>query len=205
MKKLLAAATIFCATMTSAFADETIIFIRHAEKPVQGLGQLTCQGLNRSLALPQVLLSKFDKPTAIYAPNPSVLKNDKGVDYSYIRPLATIEPTAITLGMPVNVQFAFADDKKMAMELTQENYNNSTIFVAWEHHLARKIAENIMTNINGEAPLLPKWNDNDFDSIYVVKITKVNDKSQATFTLMQQNLNDLSKNCPLVSKNIAQQ
>lgn len=205
MKKLLAVATIFCAAMTSAFADETIVFIRHAEKPAQGLGQLTCQGLNRSIALPQVLLSKFDKPTAIYAPNPSVLKNDKGVDYSYIRPLATIEPTAITLGMPVNVQFAFTDDKNMASELTQENYNNSTIFVAWEHHLARKIAEDIMTNINGEKPQLPKWSDDDFDSIYVIKITKVENKFQATFTLMQQELNDLSKNCPLVSKNIAQQ
>ena len=107
--------------------------------------------------------------------------------------------------MPVNVQFAFIDDKKMAVELTQENYNNATVFVAWEHHLARKIAENIMTNINGQTPNLPKWNDEDFDSIYVVKITKVNDKSQATFTLMQQDLNNLSKNCPLVSKNIAQQ
>jgi hypothetical protein len=31
---------------------ETIIFIRHGEKPLSGLGQITCQGLNRALALP---------------------------------------------------------------------------------------------------------------------------------------------------------
>lgn len=197
MKKLFALFAIFCATMTSAFADETIVFIRHAEKPSEGLGQLTCQGLNRSLALPQVLLSKFDKPTAIYAPNPSILKNDKGVDYAYIRPLATIEPTAISLEMPVNVQYAFTEDQKMATELTQEKYMNSTIFVAWEHHLARKIVEDLMISINNQGTVIPKWNDDDFDSIYVVKITQVDNKPQATFVLMQQGLNNASKNCPL--------
>ena len=49
---------------------ETIIFLRHDEKPFDGLGQLTCQGLNRVLALPQVLLSKVGKPDYIFAPNP---------------------------------------------------------------------------------------------------------------------------------------
>ena len=36
---------------------ETIVCIRHGEKPLLGLGQLTCKGLNRALALPQVLLA----------------------------------------------------------------------------------------------------------------------------------------------------
>ena len=31
---------------------ETIVFMRHGEKPPEGLGQLDCQGLNRALALP---------------------------------------------------------------------------------------------------------------------------------------------------------
>jgi len=31
---------------------ETIVFLRHGEKPQRGLGQSTCQGLNRVLALP---------------------------------------------------------------------------------------------------------------------------------------------------------
>ena len=46
--------------------------MRHGEKPSGGYGQLTCQGLNRSLALPDVLLAKFGKPTYLYAPNPAV-------------------------------------------------------------------------------------------------------------------------------------
>ena len=41
--------------------------LRHGEKPLLGLGQLTCKGLNRALALPQVLLAKFGKPSFIFA------------------------------------------------------------------------------------------------------------------------------------------
>lgn len=60
-----------------ACADTTIIIVRHGEKPAQGLGQLTCQGLNRALALPAVLLSRYGNPVAIYAPNPAIKKIDK--------------------------------------------------------------------------------------------------------------------------------
>jgi hypothetical protein len=38
---------------------ETIVCVRHGEKPPGSFGQLTCRGLNRSLALPDVLLKKF--------------------------------------------------------------------------------------------------------------------------------------------------
>lgn len=41
----------------SVWAETTIVIIRHGEKPSAGLGQLSCQGLNRALALPQVLLA----------------------------------------------------------------------------------------------------------------------------------------------------
>ncbi|NNG64566.1 histidine phosphatase family protein, partial [Pseudomonas fragi] len=30
---------------------QTLVFMRHAEKPADGLGQLNCQGLNRAIAL----------------------------------------------------------------------------------------------------------------------------------------------------------
>ena len=47
---------------STAHAQQTIVFFRHGEKPSAGLGQLTCQGLNRALALPDVLIGKFGKP-----------------------------------------------------------------------------------------------------------------------------------------------
>ena len=52
---------------------ETIVCIRHGEKPLLGLGQLTPRGLNRGLALPEVLLTKFGKPSFIFAPDPNKL------------------------------------------------------------------------------------------------------------------------------------
>ena len=194
MKKILAGFVVLVSTHF-AFADETIIFIRHGEKPAEGLGQLTCQGLNRSLALPSVLLSKFDKPAAIYAPNPSILKNDRGVGYSYIRPLATIEPTAIRLGMPVNLQFGFEDYLGMTKELLQPKYKDATLFVSWEHHLGAKIARTIMKELTNKEDMVPHWSDNDFDSIYVIHIKQDGKKQNITFNIENQNLNGLSIDC----------
>jgi hypothetical protein len=79
---------------------ETIVVIRHGEKPgSHPMGQLSCKGLNRALALPAVL-ARFGKPMAIFAPNPSVQTSEGDIfpyapKYSYVRPLATIEPYAI--------------------------------------------------------------------------------------------------------------
>lgn len=57
---------------------ETIVMVRHGKKPDLGLGQLTCQGLNRALALPAVIAKEFGKPAAIFAPSPAETKIDSG-------------------------------------------------------------------------------------------------------------------------------
>ncbi len=63
----------------SADGVETIILIRHGEKPHDGLGQLNCQGLNRALALPAVIAKKYGGPGAVFAPDPAQQKEDDGV------------------------------------------------------------------------------------------------------------------------------
>jgi hypothetical protein len=65
-----------CPTVVRAQV-ETIAFVRHGEKPEQGLGQLNCQGLNRALALPRVIASNLGTPNFIFAPDPSVQKDDE--------------------------------------------------------------------------------------------------------------------------------
>jgi hypothetical protein len=87
---------------TNAATTETIVLLRHGEKPPGGLGQLNCRGLNRALALPTVIAKQFGKPDAIFAPDPAETKLDAGQPYDYVRPLATIEPTAIAFGLPVD-------------------------------------------------------------------------------------------------------
>ena len=65
---------------------ETLVLVRHGEKPDTGLGQLDCQGLNRALALPHVIAKTFGRPSAVFAPDPSRQMQDHGVAYDYVRP-----------------------------------------------------------------------------------------------------------------------
>jgi len=120
-------------------AVETIVFIRHGEKPEGGLGQLNCQGLNRALALAPIIAKSFGRPDAIFAPNPSRPKEDAGRLYDYVRPLATIEPTAIWFGLPVDVSLDFQDKEGLqaALENRRVPDHNVFVFVAWEHRQNR--------------------------------------------------------------------
>ena len=61
---------------------ETIVLVRHGEKPADGLGQLNCQGLNRALALPAVIGKLFGRPDAVFAPDPAQSKEDYGHLYN---------------------------------------------------------------------------------------------------------------------------
>lgn len=91
----------------SAYADciKTIVMIRHGEiNLLAPHGQLDCQGLNRALALRTVLDAEYGQPAAIYAADPTVTATSSSSDptcYNYVRPLATIEPTAIYYDMGV--------------------------------------------------------------------------------------------------------
>ncbi len=88
-------------------ATQTIVLLRHGEKPALGLGQLNCQGLNRALAIPAVIAKQFGKPDSIFAPDPAQAISENGQSY-YVRPLATIEPTAIAFGLPVDTSIGYS-------------------------------------------------------------------------------------------------
>jgi len=174
------------------FAAETIVFVRHGEKPQGGLGQINCQGLNRALKLPYILEQKYGKPSAIFAANPAKQKPDSGVIYDYIRPLATIEPAAVKFGLPVNVQYGFKEIEKLNAELTKDKYKNATVFVAWEHHLIVE-AVKLLTAKN-QLLKIPDWKSDDFDTIYVVTID--DEKGTIDFAVDKEGLNNLSTECP---------
>ena len=122
-----------------ASAQQTIVLFRHGEKPAGGLGQLTCQGLNRALALPQVLGAKFDRPSYLYAPNPSEKITDPAGSFFYVRPLATIEPVAVKFGVSVNTNYGYTDIASLQQRLITSTKANTTIFVAWEHQQLVKL------------------------------------------------------------------
>lgn len=185
-----------------ASGTETIVFFRHGEKPAGGRGQLTPQGLNRALALAKVLPEKYGKPDFLFAPDPSATKVSEGKSvYYYIRPLATIEPTAISLGMPVLTPFGFAQIDKLNAELTQAKYARSTIFVAWEHGYEQKAVANLVKQFGGDETQVPHWSGGDYDSLFVVRIAREAGKPVAvTFTHDHQGLDGQSKEMPVPAR-----
>jgi hypothetical protein len=178
---------------------ETIVCIRHGEKPHGGLGQLDCQGLNRSLALPPVLLGKFGTPQFIFACNPAE-KPDLNPDYYYVRPLATIEPTAILCGLPVNTKYGFQEIKALEKELQKDKYRHATVFVAWEHHLLDEFSKNVVKDNGGNVQDVPEWSGKDFDMIFVFKFTTENGQKKFSFSVDHEGLNGLSDKYPVIQK-----
>ncbi|KAG9580886.1 hypothetical protein KCV01_g15601, partial [Aureobasidium melanogenum] len=180
-----------------ATTTETIVFMRHGEKPSGGYGQLTCQGLNRSLALPDVLITRYGQPQAIYAPDPGATQvSDPAGTFDYVRPLATIEPTAIRLGMPVNTPYGFTDTSDMRDTLLGDDLRSGTVFVAWEHSQLVKLVKKLVKETGGDDSTVPKWSDGDFDSLYVLTIVRDGKNASASLHIDSEGLNGLSANCP---------
>jgi len=178
-----------------ARADQTIVFMRHGEKPTGGYGQITCQGLNRALALPPVLAAKYGTPNYLYAPNPAVKISDSAGSFYYVRPLATIEPTAVRLGMNVNTRYGYNDITSLQTALITPTKANTTIFVAWEHLMLQKVVQNIINSYGGGVTV-PAWASGDYDSLYVLHVDYVGTAINATFHRDYEGLNGLSTTCP---------
>jgi hypothetical protein len=175
---------------------ETIVVIRHGEKAVGGLGQLSCKGLNRALALPKVLIGRFGRADAIFAPDPAVQVRENSLtrtEYSYVRALATIEPTAIALGMPVNAQIGFPDIAGLQAAVSAPQYANRTIFIAWEHKYAYDFARQMLRAYRLDRAQVPFWPGDDFETMYVFRIRN----GVMTFTVQKEGLSSaLSDTCP---------
>ncbi len=181
----------------SATTVETIVTIRHGEKPAGGLGQLTCRGLHRALALPTVLLAKYGAPQFVFAPNPTQKVDGKDHnEYFYVRPLTTIEPTAIRCGLAVNTQFGYTEIKGLETELEKPEYQKATIFIAWEHYRLDDLVKDLIKSHGGDPAQVPPWPHDDFDSIFVVKITRSERRETVHFTIDHENLKNLSDTCP---------
>ncbi len=190
------------ASGSSVTGTETIVVLRHGEKAVGGLGQLSCKGLNRALALPKLLIGRFGRADAVFAPNPSVEVREGALtrkEYSYVRALATIEPTAIELGLPVNTQIGFPDIAGLQAAVTAPEYGNATLFVAWEHKYAYDFARQMLKSYGLDRARVPAWPGDDFETMYVFRITRAAGAATPamTFAVEQEGLSmSLSDACP---------
>jgi len=178
-------------------SDQLIVVVRHGEKPPAGLGQLTCQGLQRALRLPAWLASEFPAPDAIFAPDPSVRATEihgDGQRYDYVRPLVTIAPTAIALGMPVNTQLPFNDPGLLADTLLAPGYRDQVVYVAWEHLQIMNLAQVVLRRLGSDAAV-PEWSNSDYDTVFAFHISW-DETPSVRFEVKQQAYGELPEACP---------
>jgi hypothetical protein len=178
---------------------QTLVFLRHAEKPDMGLGQLNCQGLNRAIDLSTLLPKEFGNANFIFAANPSrhVEEGEGDHSYSYLRPLMTISPSAIKLGLPINIDFAANDTSDLADEFMRDKYHDATIYTAWSHGYLPELINKVAEEASGKkVKLLDDWVGDDFDSVLVLTLKWVNGKASLEYENYKQNLNGGEEGCP---------
>ncbi len=153
-----------------AQAPLTVVIIRHAEKPEKG-DNLSCQGLNRAMQLPAVLVKQFGVPNYAYVPAPSVGKATKSG-----RMMQTIWPLAVKYNLTVNSKYEVKQTAALAKNILKRS---GTILIVWEHNNIADIA----TALGAKAKSL-KWPDNDYDSIWKLTVKR----SKTTLTRSKENL-----------------
>ncbi|GFM60102.1 hypothetical protein [Pseudomonas capsici] len=178
---------------------QTLVFLRHAEKPSMGLGQLNCQGLNRAIDLSELLPRTYGKADFIFAANPSrhVEEGEGDLSYSYLRPLMTVGPSAIKLGLPVNIDFGANDTGALADELMHDKYHNATIYTAWSHGYLPELINKVAQEASGQKmKLVDDWTGDDFDSVLVITLKWVNGKATLDYENHKQGLDNGTISCP---------
>jgi len=177
---------------------QTLVVIRHGEKPKQGLGLLTCQGLNRALMLPDWFAQNFQRPDYLFAPDPKVKATElhgDGQRYDYVRPLLTIGPTAVRLGVPINTQLPFNDPGLLADTLLEPQYRDAVIFLAWEHTNIVEFATAMLTRF-GNRQSLPDWPNSDYDTVFVFTI-HWDEPATLDLDVRSEGFGTLSEECPV--------
>ncbi|MCR8556340.1 histidine phosphatase family protein [Mucilaginibacter sp. BJC16-A38] len=131
-----------------------IVLVRHGEKEATG-ESLNCQGLNRAIQLPKVIVSKFGTPSVIFVPTLNAKSST-----THARMFQTASPLAIKYSLSINSKYAVDDYPSLAQSIQAQT---GTVLVVWEH----KAMDNILKALGVKTKGL-KWGDDDFDSIWIV-------------------------------------
>ncbi|MBA3661929.1 MAG: hypothetical protein H0W64_09385 [Gammaproteobacteria bacterium] len=202
MKQCMTTFLIVFSIIFSSFADsaplQTIVFMRHGEKPTLDFGQLKCQGWKRSVLLPQVLLKKFGMPDYLFAPFPYFQHH-----YFYVRGVVSLQPLAIQLNKSMNTKYMYTEVHHFAQELLKEQYHHATSFVLWEHFNLVFVVREIMKQLGQNKETIPRWHASDFDSLYVITIDWSQKKPTVKFVHDYQKLNNQSNTCPTPNPSIS--
>jgi broad specificity phosphatase PhoE len=157
--------------------SQTILIIRHAEKPVHGgehgidakgsadQKSLTPRGWQRAgawveLFAPSLAQPSLPAPGFLFASAPANESKDPDASKSE-RPLQTLTPLAQKLGLPINLDHTKGHEDKLARTISTIN---GVVLVCWQH-------ESILSIVKGLKPELPaalphEWPDDRFNVIF---------------------------------------
>jgi hypothetical protein len=172
---LLLAWMLFVPSAQSQTPGLTVVIIRHGERN-DATGNLSCKGLHRAMALPQVMNAKFKTFSAIYVP---ALGGGKST--SHARMFQTATPVAVQDNLPLNSKFAVGAANELATDILKKT---GTVLVVWEHDNISDIAAAL-----GVKDKHLKWGDSDFDSIWILRIgTSKKGNAKADLTIDKEGL-----------------
>jgi hypothetical protein len=139
----------------SAQPPATVLLIRHAEKPANGI-DLAPEGFERAKRIPQLFGSvaphNLPKPDFLFATQLSKNSN---------RPVETITPLSDALGLPISHDIADKDFAELAKELLSGKYAGKVILVAWHHGSLPGFARAL-----GAVPPYDPWPETQFDRVW---------------------------------------
>jgi hypothetical protein len=149
-------AAVFCgAGIAPAQPPATILLIRHAEKPADGM-DLAPAGFARARMLPQL----FGPAAPHNLPRPDFLFATR-VSKNSNRPIETITPLSQALGEPISHGIADKDYATLATELLSGKYAGKVVLVAWHHGSLPGFARAL-----GAKPPYDPWPETQFDRVW---------------------------------------
>ncbi len=155
----------------------TILLIRHAEKLTDGRPDLSTIGFERAKLIPQLFGGSgaaaphnLPRPDFLFATH--VSKNSN-------RPVETITPLSVALGLAISSEVADKDFATLAKELLSGKYAGKVVLVAWHHGSIPGFARAL-----GAVPPYDPWPETQFDRVW--RIDYVGGK--ATLTDLPQGL-----------------
>ncbi len=165
--------------------NETVYLVRHAEAHPTSWwedGNYIAAGQWRALDLPYALRGKI-QPTLVYSIDPAQVTpgstSKEGNSYSYVRTNLTVLPYAIANNLPYNLAASFellAQNPPMLATaasnffFTGGTFSNQSLLVGWEHDHIPPTVNALLASYHGNGQPAPNWPDNDFDTVWTVKL-----------------------------------
>jgi hypothetical protein len=157
-----------------------VLLIRHAEKPPDEAVSvsLSPQGRKRADALPGLFTRSQARPVPF--PAPQFLFATKNSKHSH-RPVETVTPLAVNLGLRVHAEIADEDFAKVAGELFgKTKYAGKTVLICWHHATLPDLAHAL-----GATDAPGHFKGSVFDRVWQISY---DDQGEAAFTDLPQRL-----------------